>query len=87
MSQNVLPAVLITGSSRGIGLSAAIQLAKSGFAVALNGPTDDVELQDAATTVAKYGTAVETVVGDVIDLSLHKGLLDRAEAASGLYLH
>jgi len=29
---------LITGSSRGIGLGAAIELAKSGFAIALNGP-------------------------------------------------
>ena len=42
---------LVTGSSRGIGLGAALALVKEGFAVALNGPADDEELAAAVATV------------------------------------
>jgi 3-oxoacyl-[acyl-carrier protein] reductase len=83
MSGSVRQAVLITGSSRGIGLGAAIALAKSGFAIALNGPQDDVELRAAEKTVADLGVPVVAVAGDVGDLSLHQDLLDRAEAGIG----
>ena len=42
---------LVTGSSRGIGLGAAKALASEGFAVALNGPFNDEELNAAVAAV------------------------------------
>ena len=38
-------AALVTGSSRGIGKAAAMELASEGFAIAVNGPADDDELK------------------------------------------
>jgi len=75
--------VLVTGSSRGIGLSAAKELAKSGFAVALNAPEEDDELRDALDQMASYGVPVVAVAGDVSDLSIHEHLLDSAEKSIG----
>jgi len=76
-------AALVTGSSRGIGLAAAIELAKIGFDIALNGLADDAELTAAADEVARHGGKVVKVVGDVADLSRHEAMLDSAEAAIG----
>jgi len=76
-------AALITGSSRGIGLAAALELARTGFAIALNGPADDAELREAEAAVAALGVPVVRVAGDVSDLAAHAGILDRAEAAIG----
>ena len=77
------PAALITGSSRGIGLASAIELARKGFAIALNGPQDDAELDAAANEVAALGVAVVKVPADVSVISQHKALLEQAEAAIG----
>ena len=46
---------LVTGSSRGIGLAAAVELARAGFAVAVNGPAEDAELAGAVETGAWRG--------------------------------
>ena len=46
---------LVTGSSRGIGLASAKALAQAGFAVALNGPFDDKELESAVAQVTDAG--------------------------------
>ena len=77
---NNKPAALITGSSRGIGLATALELARKGFAIALNGPEDDAELDAAAKDVAALGVSVVKVPGDV---SVVSALLDRAEAVIG----
>ena len=79
---NNKPAALITGSSRGIGLATALELARKGFAIALNGPEDDAELDAAAKDVAALGVSVVKVPGDVSVVSAH-ALLDRAEAVIG----
>lgn len=76
-------AALITGSGRGIGLAAAVELAKTGFDIALNGLADDAELAAAAEAVARYGGKVATIVGDVSNLAGHAALLEAAEAAIG----
>lgn len=76
-------AALITGSSRGIGLAAAIELAKAGFDIAINGLADDAELAEAVDAVARHGGKVVKIVGDVSNLSGHEIMLDIAEAAIG----
>jgi len=83
VTDKVQPSVLITGSSRGIGLGAAIAFARTGFAVAINGPADDEELKTACELVAKAGQPVVAVAGDVTDLSQHQTLLDEAEKVVG----
>lgn len=74
--------VLVTGSSRGIGLAAAKALAHEGFAVAVNGPTNDAELIAAVAEVSAIGTCVAAPF-DVTDLAAHDAALAAVEAALG----
>lgn len=74
---------LVTGSSRGIGLAAAVALAGEGFAVALNGPADDEELRAAAERVAASGGRVLAVPLDVGELSAHEAALRTVEEGLG----
>lgn len=74
---------LITGSSRGIGLGAALALAREGFAIALNGPADDDELRAAVARVRETGVRVHAAPFDVTDLSAHEAALAGIEAALG----
>ena len=76
-------AAFVTGSSRGIGLAAAMELARAGFAIALNGPLDDNELRAAEAEVAALGVPVVAVAGDVSDVARHAAMLDQAEDAIG----
>lgn len=74
---------LVTGSSRGIGLGAALALVKEGFAVALNGPADDEELAAAVATVEAAGGKAVKAPFDVTDLAAHDAALARIEDALG----
>lgn len=74
--------VLVTGSSRGIGLAAAIALAKEGFAVALNGPKDDDELRAAVAEVSAIGPCM-AVPFDVSNFKSHADALTAIETAFG----
>jgi NAD(P)-dependent dehydrogenase (short-subunit alcohol dehydrogenase family) len=74
---------LVTGSSRGIGLGAARALAREGFAVALNGPSDDAELAAAVKSLTEAGARAVGVPFDVTDLAAHEAALSAAEAALG----
>ncbi|MCP4317859.1 MAG: 3-ketoacyl-ACP reductase [Hyphomicrobiales bacterium] len=76
-------AALVTGSSRGIGLGIALELAHNGFNIALNARADNDELEAAARAVAELGVSVVKTVGDVADLARHEALLEHAEAAIG----
>ncbi|WP_127115942.1 3-ketoacyl-ACP reductase [Shimia sediminis] len=76
-------AVLITGSSRGIGLGAAVALAQEGFAVAVNGPKDDQELRDAVETIRAQGVPVTAAAFDVTDITNHDTHLQAIEEAIG----
>lgn len=74
---------LITGSSRGIGLASAVALAREGFAIAVNGPSDDAELQAAVETVRAEGGEVVAAPFDVTDHARHELVLGDVEAALG----
>ncbi len=76
-------AALVTGSSRGIGLAAAIELAREGFAVAMNGPDDDDEFAAAADRVRGFDVPVVTLPFDVGRTDLHDDALQRAESVIG----
>jgi len=74
---------LITGSSRGIGLAAARELARAGFDIALNTLADDDELAAAVKLVEAESVRVCKAVFDVGDLSRHKSVLDEVESELG----
>lgn len=78
------PCALVTGSNRGIGLGAARALARKGFAVALDGPSNDDELAAATNMVREEGGAVMAVSLDVTDLTAHEATLDQIEKELGL---
>ena len=74
---------LVTGASRGIGLAIAVELARDGFAVALNGLADDEELRAAERAVRELGGPVTTVVFDVADTARHEHALAEIEETLG----
>ncbi len=74
---------LVTGSSRGIGLGTAVALTKEGFAIAVNGPTDDEELREAIETVRAEGADALTAPFDVTDLAAHDRVLAEIENTLG----
>jgi len=76
-------AALITGSTRGIGLSIAEALACLGFDIAINGPADDDEMAAAAERVRRHGVKVVEIVCDVADPGGHDAALTAAETALG----
>lgn len=73
----------VTGSTRGIGFAAAEALTREGFAVALNGPADDDELQQAVSRLASTGARVMAAPMDVSDLAAHDATLAAIEAELG----
>ncbi len=74
---------LVTGSSRGIGLGAALALAREGFSIALNGPALDDELRSAVKTIEAEGVPAHAVPFDVSDLAVHASGLAQIEEALG----
>jgi 3-oxoacyl-[acyl-carrier protein] reductase len=74
---------LVTGAARGIGLGAALALAREGFDVAINSLADDDELAGAVEKVQAFGVRALRVPFDVADLAAHAPALDRVEAALG----
>ncbi|MCY4151620.1 MAG: 3-ketoacyl-ACP reductase [Aestuariivita sp.] len=74
---------LITGSSRGIGLATAIQLAKAGFNIALNARAVSRELDDAAQAVQAHGVKACKVAFDVRKVSQYDAILDTIETDIG----
>lgn len=56
---------LITGGTRGIGLGIAIELAKAGFDLAINGMRDEATVKPALDELRNYGVVVAYFQGDV----------------------
>ena len=68
---------VITGSSRGIGKAIAIELAKKGASIVLNGRNQD-RLNETRLEVLKYTDQVIDVCCDVSEIEAGKMLIDKA---------
>jgi NAD(P)-dependent dehydrogenase (short-subunit alcohol dehydrogenase family) len=76
-------AALITGSSRGIGKGIAMALAEAGFNIAANDREGSDALNATLAELQALGIDATAVVGDVSDITLHDGMLDKAETELG----
>lgn len=67
---------LITGGSRGIGLGIAIELAKAGFNLAINGVREQKAVQPALDGLKMFGARVIYVQGSVSDKTDRQRIFD-----------
>ena len=74
---------LITGGTRGIGAAIAIDLAKHGADVALNGRHDDEEAQGILRQISDLGRKGSLILGDVAIEDQAVQCVDRASQALG----
>jgi len=74
---------LITGGSRGIGFGVALELAKSGFDVAINGRRDANDVADAISELEKLGATILYCQADIASRDDHKKMLDAVNAKFG----
>jgi NAD(P)-dependent dehydrogenase (short-subunit alcohol dehydrogenase family) len=76
-------AALVTGAARRIGRALALDLAASGFAVALHHSRSDVEAQALAAEIIAGGGRAVPLAADLACEEQTAGLMARAEAALG----
>jgi 3-oxoacyl-[acyl-carrier protein] reductase len=74
------PVALITGASRGIGRSIAIELARGGYDIAANATTYDpaqrqAGLAEVEDRITALGAAFEAVPGDISRLDVHETIV------------
>jgi 3-oxoacyl-[acyl-carrier protein] reductase len=77
------PAALVTGAASGIGRSAALALARSGYDVAINYSRSEVAAQSVAGEASKSGVRTLLVRCDVSDDVGVRGMLDRVRETFG----
>ena len=77
--------VLITGSSRGIGKAIAMQLAKDGFAVVVNGFSHSSRLDKTVEEIVASGGQASGLLMDVQDRSAVRSAIDKDIEALGAY--
>ena len=77
--------ILVTGSSRGIGKSIALRLAKDGFDIALHCRSRRDEAEAAAEEVKALGRQCRVVQFDVADRATARQVLEADIAAHGAY--
>ncbi|MEV2234235.1 SDR family NAD(P)-dependent oxidoreductase [Streptomyces phaeochromogenes] len=80
-----MPVAIITGASKGLGRALAEALAERGWDLVLDARTAGV-LQETAAALAKYGTRVEALPGDVTDGAHRVGLVSAARELGGVDL-
>ncbi len=73
---NKKPVALVTGGTRGIGLGIAVELAKSGFDVAVNGRRPESDVKNALDTIHSHGADAAYVRGDIGDDASRSAMLD-----------
>jgi len=67
---------LITGGSRGIGLGIAIELAKAGFDLAINGMRDEISVKPVLDELRVFGVEVAYFQGDVSEKEDRQRMVD-----------
>lgn len=73
----------VSGASRGIGRATALELARRGFAVAVNGHKLSDDMLDTVRDIERRGGRAYAAPGDVADPNIIPKLLDAAEHALG----
>ena len=71
---------LITGGSRGIGLGIALQLAKGGFDIAINGIREQEAVVDVLSELRSYGTEVIYCQGNIAIVEDRKKILSQVKS-------
>jgi glucose 1-dehydrogenase len=74
---------IVTGASKGIGRSIAIELARQGANVCLNYFSSDAGANEAAAEIESLGRKALLVQGDVSDQSFVEGMVQKAVAEFG----
>jgi len=74
---------LITGGSRGIGLGIAIELARNGFDLAINGMRPATEVEDTVAQLKAFGNDVMYCRGNISSTSDRENILQQIEGHFG----
>ena len=69
---------IVTGSSRGIGRATALQLAKDGYDLVVNGAKESEMLDSIRAEIKETGRKAVSVAADISDLQGHKKIVDGA---------
>ncbi|GAB4040161.1 3-ketoacyl-ACP reductase [Spirosoma jeollabukense] len=77
------PVALVTGGSRGIGYGIAEQLAKAGFALAINGVRPEEAASNALDKLRQYGCDVIYCQGDVASTEARTEIIQRIKTHFG----
>lgn len=84
MSAIAHPVALVTGSSRGIGLSIARNLASSGWAVIVHGSTESDALHAAFSEIKQLSPASRMAVADLADSDAIRGMFAGHDSLNAL---
>lgn len=77
------PVAFVTGSTRGIGRAIALDLARAGFAVAVNGRRESAEMDQTISMLQKIGAPAVGIAADLSDPATHDPALQQVEASLG----
>ncbi len=66
----------ITGGTRGIGLGIALEFAKAGFNLAVNGIRDEVQVEPVLSKLRGYGVEVAYLKGDISDVTARNEMVE-----------
>ena len=80
-----MPVAIVTGASRGFGRALAVDLAKGGWTLVIDGRESNA-LETVAQTLDDLGALVDAIVGDVTDPEHRAALIEAAKRRGSLDL-